>query len=127
MELLKWPKGKIPEYKYSYHNICPDHPWVLLEKVRYYSERYKKFVVLERYDRSDGATGAIDIPSLGWWVHDKLCKEGVFEDKTKCTNWQASMILHDILKDENRIARAKYWLISTWLFGGGKARKNGMW
>ncbi len=76
---------------------------------------------------SDGATGARDIDSDGWWVHDKLCDTGKFDDGSACTNLQASMILYDILKSEGRWFRARSWLVTTWLFGGGKARDNGMY
>ncbi|MCK4499523.1 hypothetical protein KAU11_03450 [Candidatus Babeliales bacterium] len=97
------------------------------KEIKYYSERYKKWVLVPLNYRSDGATGAIDINTDAWWVHDKLCDSGVFDDKSPCTNWQASMILRDILRRDNYYARATTWFISTWLFGGGKCRSNGMW
>ena len=93
----------------------------------YYSWRYDKFVTVKAGFESDGATGARDINSLSWWVHDVLCDFGVFDDGTPCTNWQASMILSDILKAEGRWFRARSWFVATWLFGGGKARDNGMY
>lgn len=89
--------------------------------------RYKKTVTVPEGYQSDGATGAIDIFSEAWWVHDKLCDTGLFDDGTKCNNKQASQILSDILKKEGHWIRAQYWYTFTWLFGGGKARKNGMW
>ena len=92
----------------------------------YYSWRYLKRISVPKGYKSDGATGAIDIESEGWWVHDKLCDTGKFDDGTPCTNWQASMILKDILKAEGRWFRARSWFIMTYLFGGGKARDNGM-
>ena len=94
--------------------------------ILYYSKRYQKNVtVIEGY-RSDGATYAADIWSNSWWVHDKLCDTGTFDDDTPCNNLQASTILHDILISEGRWFRARTWWIATYLFGGGKARKNGM-
>lgn len=93
----------------------------------YTSPRYGKTVTVPKGYRSDGATGpAIDIWSDAWWVHDVLCDRGTWDDGTPCTNWQASAVLADILADEGRWARAIYWRWSTWLFGGGKARANGM-
>lgn len=92
----------------------------------YYSRRYSKRISVPKGYKSDGATGAIDIDSDGWWVHDKLCDTGKFDDGTPCTNWQASMILKDILKSEGRWFRARSWFVMTYLFGGGKARDNGM-
>lgn len=92
----------------------------------YISPRYNKTVVCPIGMTSDGATGAIDIDSMSWIVHDRLCDTGMFEDGTPCTNWQASMILSDILEREGRHVRKFTWLITTFLFGGGKARDNGM-
>ena len=95
--------------------------------INYYSKRYDKVVIVPLGYESDGATGAIDIHSEAWWIHDKLCDTGVFEDGTLCTNWQASQVLSDVLRKEGRWIRAQYWFTFTWLFGGGKARDNGMW
>jgi hypothetical protein len=90
----------------------------------YHSERYDKTVTVPEGYLSDGATGAIDIYSDGWWVHDKLCDTGIFDDGTPCTNKQASTILSDILRSEGRWCRAIYWWPMTYLFGGGKCRKK---
>jgi hypothetical protein len=99
----------------------------VIKDYHYFSPRYKKHVVARTTDKPyDGATGAIDINSYGWLIHDVLCRDGCFSDGSKCTNWQASTILSDILKSEGRWFRARSWFITTWLLGGGKARKNGM-
>ena len=92
------------------------------EKLVYYSKRYNKYITVDKGYPSDGATGAIDIDSDGWWVHDKLCDTGLFDDGTKCTNFQASTILSDILWKEKRWFRTIYWWPITYLFGGGKCR-----
>lgn len=96
------------------------------EPIHYFSKRYNKYVTVPVDYPSDGATGARDIDSIGWWVHDKLCDFGVFDDGTQCTNLQASTILYDILKSEGYWFRARSWWIATWLLGGGEARRNGM-
>ena len=96
------------------------------QQIDYHSKRYAKSVTVEKGYVSDGASGAVDIWSTGWWVHDVLCDTGKFNDGTLCNNWQASMILSDILKSEGRWFRSRTWFIATWLFGGGKARANGM-
>lgn len=96
-------------------------------EIVYYSKRYDKYVTVPVGYVSDGATGARDIESISWWVHDKLCDFGLFDDGTPCNNWQASTILSDILKSEGRWFRARSWFIMTWLFGGGLARDNGMY
>jgi hypothetical protein len=96
------------------------------KEIVYFSHRYGKFVTVPYGYRSDGATGAIDIWSSGWWVHDVLCDRGTWDDGTPCTNWQASMVLADILESEGRWLRKHTWKWATFLLGGGKARKNGM-
>lgn len=102
------------------------YKYILLDDYLYYSIRYNKYVFLKKETRSDGATGAFDIPSCSWWIHDELCKTGTFKDETLCINIQASFILYDILLKEKRYIRCFRWFIFTFLFGGGKARKNGM-
>ncbi len=100
--------------------------YVLKRRIYYYSERYGKSVLVPEGYTSDGATGAFDIESESWWVHDLLCDIGRWADGTKVTNWQASRVLSDILWDEGRQVRSGVWLVATFLFGGGKARANGM-
>lgn len=92
----------------------------------YYSKRYKKHVEILPGMLSDGATGAFDIISDAWWVHDKICNTGVWADGSKVTNFQCSMVLSDILRSEGRLFRSFGWFFATFLFGGGKARENGM-
>ena len=99
----------------------------VIKSKTYYSFRYSKCISIKLTDKYyDGATGAKDINSFSWLFHDVLCRDGTFDDKTTCTNWQASVVMRDILQEENRWFRANSWFLATWLFGGGKARKNGM-
>lgn len=107
--------------------IRDDGKYVLNEPIAYYSPRYKKTITIPTGRVSDGATGAMDITSRGWWIHDELCKTGQWDDGTKLNNWQCSQVLQDVLKEEGRWARAQYWFFFTFLFGGDKARENGMW
>lgn len=105
--------------------INGDGTYTLNKGFVYTSPRYaQKITVPDGYE-SDGATGAMDILSRGWWVHDRLC-EGFWDDGTPISNWQCSMVLHDILVSEGRYWQAKRWMVATFLFGGGQARKNGM-
>lgn len=95
--------------------------------VRFYSSRYGKWVTVQGPYRSDGATSAPDIDSDCWWFHDVLCDRGTWDDGTLLTNWQCSTILHDVMKEEGyNWFRRNRWRHSTFLFGGGKARENGM-
>ena len=114
IETINTGSGKVIGYK------------VIKDKT-YHSKRYAKSVTIKATDKPyDGATGAMDIDSFGWLFHDVLCRDGCFDDGTPCNNWQASMVLSDILEEEGRWFRARSWFIATWLFGGNKARKNGM-
>ena len=101
--------------------------YIVMTELWYKSDRYDKYIVCEIGDVSDGATGAYDINSFGWLFHDELCNTGKFNDGTKCNNLQASKVLSDILNEEGRWFRKQTWFWFTWLFGGGKARKNGMY
>ncbi len=94
--------------------------------INFRSERYGEDVSLPVDYKSDGATRALDIFSIGWFVHDKLCDTGKWDSGKRLTNWQASRVLSDILWQEKRYFRAGYWLLATFLFGGGKARENGL-
>ena len=114
------PRGYIP----SYHR--EDGEYEFDEYIHYYSSRYNRSVLIKRGSRSNGADYALDIKSLAWGVHDVLCKEGQWFDGTPVTNWQASMVLSDILYDEKRNMRSKTWFWMTYTLGCDRARLNGM-
>lgn len=100
----------------------------LNKDIHYYSGRYRKHVTVPAGYISDGASGpAEDIVSIAWWVHDVLCDRQAFDDGTPCSNWRASLVLHDILKKEGRWFRAKSWLIATWLGGPVRGMFRGWW
>lgn len=106
----------------------PKKPYKLIKRISYKSTTYGKWVIVPFGRRSDGATGAVDlIDSDVFWIHDELCDQGEFEDGTKCTNWMCSTVLSEVLKRDGHWIRARYWFVATFLFGGGKARENGMW
>ena len=111
--------------------------YVCTERFVYYSKRYNRSVTVEKGFPSDGATGAIDIGALyktgarhkktaAWFVHDKICVTGKWDDGTLIDNWTASTIIGDILWADNYKIRAVVWWWMTYLFGGGAARENGM-
>ena len=83
----------------------------------YYSKRYDKYVTVYEEYSSDGATGARDIDTSGFWVHDILKEFKVFGDGSVCTNKQASYILYDILKSEGYWFRARSWFLTTLAWG----------
>lgn len=96
--------------------ISDDKKYTLLDEIVYRSPRYNKTITVPKGYRSDGATGAMDIHSNAWWVHDKLCDTGKWDDDTECTDWQASSVLSDVLKSEKRYFRAFYWKYSTFAY-----------
>lgn len=106
--------------------INGDGTYTLGKPIVYLSPRYNKVITVPAGRVSDGATRAIDIVSIGWWVHDELCLKGKWDDGTPLSNWQCSQVLQDILNEEGRSWRGHYWFWFTWMFGGDKARKNGM-
>lgn len=98
--------------------------YICEQTYHYYSKRYKKWRSVEKGEYSDGATGAEDIKTRGWWIHDMLCRYGKWDDGSKCTNWQASTVLYDILREDGFLFRAPFWRIATYLMGGGAAREG---
>jgi hypothetical protein len=69
IEVIKAKDGKVMAYQ-------------LKENIAYLSKRYNKYILCDKGDYSDGATGAIDIDSFGWVLHDQLCVTGKFEDNS---------------------------------------------
>jgi len=96
------------------------------EKYTYYSSRYNRYIEIPKGFYSDGATGAKDVDSDGWIIHDHICRYALWMDGTKIDNWTASTVLCDILWRDGFEIRATTWWLATYLFGGGKARENGM-
>lgn len=113
---------------YKYMAIgCHDKCGGCKTAVTYYSERYDKYVTVQAPYRSDGATSAPDIDSDAWWFHDVLCDRGTWDDGTPLTNWQCSTVLYDVMRrDGFSLVRSTVWRHQTFLWGGGKARENGM-
>ena len=122
----------------------------LLEAHTYFSPRYNRSVTCPKGMFSDGATGFIDLGTdnimarvWNWFrkhihhlsntacpewffVHDQICVTGKFDDGTLIDNWTASTVAGDILwADGWRLWSVPIWF-ATFLFGGGEARKNGM-
>lgn len=103
-----------------------EKPYELRTSFVYRSWRYGgRQIAMREGDRSDGATGAWDIKSAAWWVHDRVCDFPYWDDGTPITAWQAASILSEILAYEGRWARAHYWRASTFMLGCHNTRKNG--
>lgn len=107
-----------PRWKEKYRNP---------KEIVYYSPRYKKTITVPQDYPSDGATGARDIDdSISWWVHDVITDEPhridkskthKWDDGTDITWWQASVIIHDILRSEKRWIRCVRWGFWTLVLG----------
>jgi len=72
------------------------------KEIIYISPRYGKQKTVPEGYISDGATGAVDIYSNAWWVHDILKWDKFWDDGTECSNTQASFVIYDILVSEGR-------------------------
>lgn len=90
----------------------------------YWSPRYSKRVKIKDGQVRNGANVAMDIDSLSWWVHDQLCADGVWNDGTDVTPWQACCVLGDILREEGRWFRATTWKYTTLVFGCKRSREK---
>ena len=86
-------------------------------EIVYFSHRYQKEKTVPEGYISDGATGATDIYSNAWWVHDILKEDELWDDGTRCSNTEASFVVYDILVREKRWVRARTWFIATLLWG----------
>ena len=75
------------------HRHRNDGLYVCTETFVYKSKRYGKTVTVHEGQVRDGASGAIDIESDAWWVHDELCANGVFDDGSKVSRTQAAAVL----------------------------------
>jgi hypothetical protein len=138
MRLLpKLNRGFIPKYReFTYgdeiwrglseadrRRVPVDKTWYILdEQIVWYDKKLDKRITVPVGYISDGASGAIDIRSKGWWVHDWLCDGHGFDKDYngggECSNWHASRILSGILWSEKRPVRSWRWRWATFFFGG---------
>jgi hypothetical protein len=101
---------------------------MLLRPQSYWSPRYKKIIAAEPGFKWDGATGAVDLEgSKSHLMHDVLCNNATWTDGTPVSNWQASQVLKDILKQEGYKFRQYTWRWATFLGGGWKIKALNGW
>ena len=103
----------------------------VLETYVYYSKRYNRTITVQKGFWCDGATGALDMDTDAWIIHDWICdskngSDGKWDDGTLIDNWTASTILGDVLWLDGYKVRAVIWWWATWLFGCKACRKNGL-
>ncbi len=100
--------------------------WMALNDYLYHSSMFNQDVQIKAGDKSDGATGAPDIDSDSWWIHDKLCETGTWKSGQRLSNFVASTVLGNMLWHEGYWYRSVYWWFATFFGGGGKAKENGL-
>ena len=97
------------------------------ETYRYYSKLFNRYLTIEAGFFSDGATKAPDIEDTdAWFIHDKICQSGQWDDGTKISNFTASTVLAIEMFNDGYRRLSFWWWWATYLCGGGQARKNGM-
>jgi hypothetical protein len=90
--------------------------YILPYDIHYYSKRYNKFVYVPKGFVSDGATGAIDIYTEAFFIHDWLLETKKFNDDTNCSWFQANLIMYDVLQEEGRYIRSYVWFFATTIY-----------
>lgn len=94
----------------------------------YYSERYGKSISVPANYPSNGANYVEDLHPTAFFVHDRGCEHGYWDDGSKMCNLELSFVYYDILVTcgTPRWRAAIRWA-GTFLRGGGQARKHGLW
>ena len=87
--------------------------YTLLATIIWWEQRYHESVTVPPGFPSDGATHAIDIASISWWIHDYLYTTHQWDSGRPCSPWQAAMTLHDVLKKEGYFWQAYTWPLAT--------------
>ncbi|MFT5728759.1 MAG: hypothetical protein ACI8PB_002915 [Desulforhopalus sp.] len=133
------------------HNDPEGMKYQRLTELVYYSSMFNRYITIPAGRKSDGATGARDlgvkesgwrgvwakfvqnilksygnVETEAWWVHDELCLTGAWDDGTKISNFICSTVVAVELQKDGYTKEAIYWWFATFLFGGGKARNNGL-
>lgn len=78
--------------------------------------------------KSDGATHAIDLCPEAFFTHDAFCVDPFWDDGTPITNWGASREYRKILRRYGHL-KSRGWVrhYATFLFGGGRIKKQVGW
>jgi hypothetical protein len=103
-------------YKLHYTVLGP-RLYRLEAPIAYHSTRYGKTITVEAGFRSDGSTGWLDMASRYWWVHDKLCTTYRWDDGSRCSRWQGSMVLGDLAREDRCWVAGTAGVFVTWVGG----------
>lgn len=119
-------RNKIMYHEPIRNPLYPHGPKYYLRGWTYYSTRYKKSITIPSNHPSDGATGAFDIRSNAWQVHDVVCAMQFpeWDSGEKIYPWTAAYILGDILHQEGYHIRDRIWPIMTFVFGCRSTWRN---
>jgi hypothetical protein len=101
--------------------------YIATEAFVYYSPRYDKTLTVEQGYPSNGANAVKDKCPTAFFAHDRGCERGKWDDGTPMCNRELSTMYADILWLNGFWIRAQIRWIGTFLFGGGQAKKNGLW
>jgi hypothetical protein len=101
--------------------------YVASQPYTFYSVRYKKRILIPEGFPSNGANVVIDLCPTAFFLHDYGCVTGTWLDGSLMCNRELSTVYHDVLCAFGFRWLAKIRWIGTFLWGGGKARENGMW
>jgi hypothetical protein len=93
----------------------------------YFSPRYGKNLIIPANYPSNGANWVPNLSAAAFFVHDYGSIVGRWNDGTAMCNRELSTVYADILKADGFWLRSKIRWLGTFLFGGGEARKNGLW
>lgn len=97
------------------------------EEFTYYSPRYQKEITVPLNQPSNGANFVKDLVPDAFFVHDRGCETGLWDDGSKMCNLELSFVYYDILRFYGvpwTICADRF--VGTLLGGGGKARENGL-
>lgn len=87
----------------------------------------RKTITIRGLFRSDGATSAVDLAALAWFLHDWICEHPYFDDGSPISNLLASWMYRSILIWHGITVRSRIRFVFTYLFGGKKIKQQVGW
>ncbi len=121
---INWVEG------IHYRRIDPDtHSGMKYEMLveMYHRGKHGRIKTIPQGRQSDGATRAKDLCPEAFFTHDEFCIDPYWDDGTPITNWEASREYRKILKRYGYSMRGWVRHYATFLFGGGRIKKQNGW
>ena len=116
---------KDERYKLAVMYHDKKYKYILLEDISYTSKDGKT-LSCQCGELSNGADSAIDLCPEAFFLHDKGCVTGKWDDGSAMTNYECSTMYSTVLWKNGHWLPALYRFPATFLFGGNKCREN-MW